>query len=508
MSDIPPPRPPKPSRLKPDLPEKAQQQVFSPSSASSISPFTSSTSPPASPSTSHSDSKDDGYHIMSACPDVELVGEPIPLETLTRERYAEFPLNVVIADSMYGVCEDRTLMEGEPLTLHFLKRTKIGVLESDNGMEYTVPWNSAFQFSPVYDPIKQPRESLKGFTFHSAVDLMVLEKMPPLVKVTANYDGGHPNNSVQAGEVLAKLETIYDPNSKKKWLKCINIKTGHEKQLSSNCIGKFSTKPSFFKYYLPEFAGYLHPPAKLMFLPSPFPLYKLPPQFINTFFTYTEQRLHQTVVASGQISAGSYGTVRQRKAQVQRLIELSLEADIDVQLLQTPARELKNLAESSKHIYNTFEPSLVERMVINTSPITNQIQLELYRAVRLDCWKAGLEVVQPCVKHEPQQLPRSTTSNPNDAYDYPWIVFPGPQKQKFQGKSKSRPKPTPSRAHHSPIIIPPPRRSPPAQSVDDDDGDYFPMDDSLLRDDDGYEITEHHSHDFQKVMPKATDTGW
>lgn len=432
------------------------------------------------PPTSRDRDKDDGYQILTARPDIEPEGESVPLDKLTRERYSDFPIDVMVADSLYGVLEDRTLMEGEPLTLHFLKRTKVAVLKASNGMEYIVPWNSTFQFSTIYDPIHQPLESLKGFTFHSAVDLMAIENLPQLVSVTSSHDGGHPSNSVQKGEILVKLETTYDPVSKTKRLKCISMRSGHQKQLNSDCVGKFSTKPSLLKQYLPEFASYLQLPTKIMFQPSQFPRYKLPPIFVNAYFTFTEQRMHLTVVASAQVSTGSYGIVRKRTAQVKRLIEISLEADVDVKLLKTPAKEMEALSETSKYICSTFEPSLVEKMIINTSPVTNQVQVELFRAVRIDCWNEGIEVVQPGVRRKPEPIPRATESDPSGAYDYPWVDFPGPQTKKAPSKLQLAAKPKSTSVSHTRLTS-----QTPAPDQEDDD-DYMPVDGFSINDEEEY----------------------
>ena len=344
-------------------------------------------------------------YVDSPFPDYELVphkaipiGPPMSLDDFVHEHHKKFPLLAQVSDSLYGVCEDRTLMEGQTFRAHFLKKTTIvDMCLEPLGPDITIPINSSFLFSVVFNPESNLRKAMDvGYSFHSARDIMSSGTRPTFVAVENSWSGMTFTSSVERGEILAVLGVVVSKGKEKKWLKCVSISKQQEKLLEEGCIGDFTTVPSLVQLRLSDICKYVKYPAQVLMYASKNLSTPVPAVLQGHVLTMKGQRKIESVVVSAMYgNKGNYASTGIEPTSFTYLMEVFLSVEVDVQMLECPQEYRDEMTKRSCKLFENFEPSLVEKLVFDLSPVTNLTQLSLFKAIEYRKWKEGVELVQP-----------------------------------------------------------------------------------------------------------------
>jgi hypothetical protein len=123
-------------------------------------------------------------HILSKSPSVASVNsthstvEELLLNELLIKYSKNLPLKVRVSKGFLGVSEETAINTDDILKLHFMKHSKVVVMETGERVNLSVPLSSYLKFSILYDPNNNLQEAMKGFKLVSLTPLVT-----PLVTV-------------------------------------------------------------------------------------------------------------------------------------------------------------------------------------------------------------------------------------------------------------------------------------------------------------------------------------
>ena len=179
---------------------------------------------------------------------------PMRLSYLSERYGGNLPQVISVVEAVYGSYED-LLQEGQEFEVYFKKETPVVSMRMA-GKTYTVPLNSTFMFSVLYNPKNEDLSiARRGYNFPTAADLMKANPLPTVVYVgrdcVTSKKKSRKEQSISKGQILLILEAIDKPKSKT--LKCLIIgETSKEVCLDEACEGCFSTKESLLLFRLPK----------------------------------------------------------------------------------------------------------------------------------------------------------------------------------------------------------------------------------------------------------------
>ena len=99
----------------------------------------------------------------------------------------KLPLSIQVQTGYLGESSRVTLSAFDRLNVHFVKHTKV-VNASVSSVHFSIPTNSALQFSLLYNPNNKVDEALKGFTFKTVADLTKAKLLPLLYESLEKFE--------------------------------------------------------------------------------------------------------------------------------------------------------------------------------------------------------------------------------------------------------------------------------------------------------------------------------
>jgi hypothetical protein len=108
-------------------------------------------------------------HILSKSPSVASVSsthsavEELSLNDLLLKYSKNLPLKVRVSKGFLGVSEETAINTDDVLKLHFMKHSKVVVMETAERVHLSVPLSSYLKLSLLYDPGNNIREAMAGF---------------------------------------------------------------------------------------------------------------------------------------------------------------------------------------------------------------------------------------------------------------------------------------------------------------------------------------------------------
>ena len=178
-------------------------------------------------------------------------GEALTLPAFVFKCSTIIPLQILVQKGYHGGDESYSIATGDVYNVHFVKRTKVVVLQDENGLTFTVPLNSAIQFAPIYNPGNRPREALQGSTFERVLDIMAQVALPRVVKATKSHIRVDSKSTIEQNELFV-VKKILHTSLRKKALQVYSVTLNEEKLLLSDSVGGFTTDPYAIRLYLPD----------------------------------------------------------------------------------------------------------------------------------------------------------------------------------------------------------------------------------------------------------------
>ena len=341
------------------------------------------------------------YQIVNA---LDIVSPQMPLNELVDEFCSEFPACFSVSESLYGICENRSLMKGQQLNIHFLKEADAVNVKSNSGMEYIVPLITSFGCSVLYNPENKIHTAKKGYTFNETKDLMNANPLPVMVCVTKAFNDTN-NMAVEEGEILF-LDKIKECEDSTKSLICTNVLSGKTRHIGELCETSFTTETEKIKLSLLKLMEYVSLPVNVVFHEPSDGSVKLPLYATVDYYTITDQHVEKSVIASTEYSNVSSTSVSKE------IIEIMLSLPLEVQLVRLAPCDTKKLRSETQELFEHFHPGQVDKVICDMFSSTNYIQTALFKAVSLeDNWRVGVKL------HPPKPPDLSTDSDEYEDMD-------------------------------------------------------------------------------------------
>ncbi len=352
-NDVPPPLPPKPLKYQPEF--------------TTIS--------------------DKIYDVLNN--DSVVMSDPKLIGDLVKEFSHHLPLCFSVSESMYGICGDRSLMETQLLSAHFMKTMKVvDVKVKQHGNEYTLPVCSSLLVSVLYNPEIKPERAKKGYIFNEMADIINANPMPKCVCVCDSFKDSE-NNLIKKNDIL-----VIEKKVKHQGLDCIlctNIRTGKAFKINQNCSGKFHTAVDSITMSLNELIKRFDLPVDVVFKSPKDGSIVLPLSAMERVYTLCKVREEESLIVSTKYTSEDCSN----SDSLQETIEIFLSVPLEVQLVKLEPKDLESLRLETKGLYDIFQPSNVSKVICDIDSSINFVQTELYRAIRRDIWNDGVSIIKP-----------------------------------------------------------------------------------------------------------------
>ena len=317
-------------------------------------------------------------------------GDGIQFFQFIEQRRGQFPLAFEVIMGFSSVSEDNSISEGEKFIAHFLKRAKMFTIEDENKEQYAIPYNTSFHFAPLHNPNDNKKEAMSGFIFKTAGDIMISRTLPKVVRAKKYFRGISPESCVSENELLFVKEVVQNEGGKR-YLKCVQVSSGKEKQLHEECNGDFSTAPHEVRVYLPELLKHFQLPMMALMCMGPDNEEDLPSQLVSTIVTISTARVEESLVASYINDDG-----RERDFNVPENVEsavlndIPLNFDINVNPLPLSPNKAEKILRLTDMLYKSFTPSSVHPYIANYS----RSQLSLIKSIRKEDSLSSIVLVE------------------------------------------------------------------------------------------------------------------
>ena len=376
-----PPVPSKPPSLPPKRSSQLQSMYDTPRKLQQPTPPTTGTT------TRLGDQEDD----------FEVVSQPMSLRVLTEKHQHEFPLRVKVSSGIFGSTEQETFSDGDLLNLHFVKQSRVAVIEKYGGRCVKVPLNSAAQFGVLYNPEKNSKGAQIGYEFRTAHQLMAQKVMPRIVCALQKCQGSTAESSIEENDILIIDEVKSSRPFGSKHILCTQINDGKmtKKKIPDNCVGCFSTKPSYVKLFLPEIIHHFDLPVQvIVFLTAGYSSDDNILQ-IGEIVTIAKVDIEKNVIATSALeddpNSSPFPTVQQDDSCSSPLFDIPIGIPVmEVQIIEPKEDECEKLYEDTRELFENYNPLDKERQI----KIGAGDDL-YYTAVRDDSQDVGVELIAP-----------------------------------------------------------------------------------------------------------------
>ncbi len=253
-----------------------------------------------------------------------------------------FPTRVKVTNGFCSsICE--SFSKFDRVYLHFIKHCKVGVLKDEYSHEnYTVPISSSMEFGILYEA---EGTDLSQF-IPKVEDLMDLNPLPAVVLATKAYNGGSPEKSVEANELLFLKKITKTALGKNRALEVCTI-DDQVKQLSSKCEGDFSLHPVHIKMTLSTVIQQsISLPQRIYLMPNPvFEQY-----LVNTMTQ------HPVVLEAIKGETSIVCTIVEDDSEEHPIMDVSKDLGIEVELEGMTQREAMKLHDTTSQLHQNFSP--------------------------------------------------------------------------------------------------------------------------------------------------------
>ena len=279
--------------------------------------------------------------------------ESLSLSNFVEQFSTLLPLQITVKKGYHGSDERHSVAADDVYNVHFVKRTKVVVLQEGRDVTFTVPLNSVVKFAPVFNPNDDPEEAMRGFTFERVSDIMAQKTLPKIVRALKPHVKVDPVSTIEQNEMFV-VQKVVLVGMRKKALQVFSVMRGEEKLLPSDSVGGFTTEPQLTCIYLPEIIN--------RFL-SDFPLDVLVVmndgglnQDIPYYLTTEISRLTGVDSETSLIVSTSWGQNEKVSDEDQMPIDIPVDLPIEVAVCQPDDGKESDLSRSTKKLFERFDP--------------------------------------------------------------------------------------------------------------------------------------------------------
>lgn len=318
--------------------------------------------------------------------------KPLTIPKLIAKYRHHLPMCIKLREGYSCPFMGGSISQGDVFNLHFVMHSRAVVMSDSNQKEsHSIPLSSSVLFSPIFDPQKNPKQALAGYSFKTVGDLMSSNPMPHIVKATAAVTGPSLDSSVKKNEILVVKELVKVPGSKHNSLRVHSLRHG-EKILPAKCVGKFSTKPANIQVTLSTIDEHSIPfPLKAKLVPSAEFEHLLPGVMVKEPVTLEHFTGETSVVAT----IPDENTDQDQHVHAVCSISSKLELLIDI--VEISDDENTELYDTTKNLFENFEHHIASLQYIaeQSNSRAYQLQAVFYGLLQSEALMKGVHLFQP-----------------------------------------------------------------------------------------------------------------
>ena len=378
----------------------------------------------------------------------ELVNRSVPL-----------PMKATVVTSLYGVCGEESLLDGQTISLHFIKETEIIQLMMGNNASYKIPLHSSIEFGVIYNPHNDLSKALNGYIFQTIGDL--IEAKPSPVMVYASKSSKTKDKTaeqiVKSGDLLVPL-SIKTKGTKPMYLKCWCVKSNAVKRLPVDCKGVFSTTPTLLRVHLTDLVKHAKLPQDVLVLLTSEQKNQLPVDFGTCVSLISQETVLSVIGTTEPSSSAAY---QEKKCS---LVEIGSGLDVEFEKVVPTEEELELLDKQTKELFRSFSPVSVDSFVDDLPPGCHETQtiLNTYFTSK----GQGFHLYMPEGTFSEKTEGDSLTPNtPKSSFNRSPLPTPNHMSSALQANPPPPPPPLPSTPENPPPPLPPPNPTTPLPQV-------------------------------------------
>ena len=354
-------------------------------------------------------------NTIGGCIDIPVnwnYSQAISLPEFVEKYNDKLPLSIQVQTGYLGESSHVTLSAFDRLNIHFVKCSTVVNVKVLSG-NFTIPINSALEFSLLYNPNDNVNEAFKGFTFKTVADIFRAKIQPMFVCCMKSWR--NDKVSIRDRELLIiKGKCASQKTSSMQEVAMVySVTSSKEMILSLDCEGHFTTNPNYLHLYLSEYilhVSNLFPSDVYIYTQKPdvrTHVDGMPQHFTNSVITLMGTSTETTLLASSALP-GFNDTVMEIPIDIPE-VKIAVSESTDMQ-------QAKQLYENSCHVLQSYNPRNVQYMKDAMTDEKYTIQSELYSGIRQGYEADGIQLNKEYEYIDSAKLLRPPMPHPSASY--------------------------------------------------------------------------------------------
>ena len=300
------------------------------------------------------------------------------------------PLSIQVQTGYLGDSSRVTLSAFDRLNVHFVKHTTV-VNASVSSVHFSIPTNSALEFSLLYNPNNNVDEALEGFTFKTVADLIKSKNLPRFVCCTKAWKNEKCTINNRELLIIRGKCAPQRTTGTQEAIVVHSITSSTQKILPLDCEGQFTTKPNCLHLYLPEYIAHVSNlfPCEVCIYTQKADIKRhtqaMPQHFIASVITLMKTSTETTLLASPVLPDPEF-------------IDTTMEIPIDIPEVKISVIESKDIQQtlnkSACSVLQRYNPKHVQFMKDANTEENYSIQSQLYSCIREGYETDGIQPVE------------------------------------------------------------------------------------------------------------------
>ena len=334
---------------------------------------------------------------------------PLSLEEFFKQcsNVNDLPKVITAEESVYGVQDDFQFdfHNGQEIEVYFKKETPAVTMEMA-GRQYTVPLNSTFKFSVLYNPNNDNISAARrGYVYETVADLIKADPIPSVVYVGKECTTSRKRSG---GEIIKKGSVIIIQGAvtgksrfgKVRMLVCIRMgdDTAKKLYLKEKCKGSFSTQEDLLLFPLSVLLKHIKLPVTTSVYYNNI-LHPHSRSKVGCITTGEPTTQHSFIVSTSAALS--------QPSSPQKLIEICTSLPLEFNIVSISEEREAQLKERRVMISETITPENVE--LVYTVHREDQLQKNLLLPVNNNDWIHEIIAIGSKAIYEPAVIPRTRT---------------------------------------------------------------------------------------------------
>ena len=369
---------------------------------------------------------------------------PLSLEEFFKQcsNVNDLPKVITAEESVYGVQDDFQFdfHNGQEIEVYFKKETPVVSMEMA-GRQYSVPLNSTFKFSVLYNPNNDNLSAARrGYVYETVADLIKADPIPSVVYVGKECTTSRKRSG---GEIIKKGSVIIIQGAvtgksrfgKVRMLVCIRMgdNTAKKLYLKEKCKGSFSTREDLLLFPLSVLLKHIKLPVTTSVYYNNI-LHPHSRSKVGCITTGEPTTQHSFIVSTSAALS--------QPSSPQKLIEICTSLPLEFNIVSISEEREAQLKERREMISETITPEDVE--LVYTVHREDQLQKNLLLPVNNNDWIHEIIAIGSKTIYEPAVIPRTSRIRPSRRCTSTLITSPN-----NPVKGEEKPPPIPPKRRHS-----------------------------------------------------------